>query len=138
VSVFCARFWEFAAPDESLISKWNRILAVRAEVNKALEAVRGQGLIGASLQAELRLTAAGDDLAALQSLGDDLRFVLIVSKVSLTAADAMGIEVLASSAAKCERCWHYRADVGRNAAHPGICGRCDDNLHGAGESRQFA
>jgi isoleucyl-tRNA synthetase len=137
-SVFCARFWDFAAPDATLIAKWDRLLAVRAEVNKALETVRGQGLIGASLQAELRLTAAGDDLAALQSLGDDLRFVLIVSKVSLTAADAMGIEVLASSAAKCERCWHYRADVGRNPAHPAICGRCDDNLNGAGEAREFA
>ncbi len=137
-SVFCTTFWGFPAADEALIAKWKRILAVRAEVNKALEAVRGQGLIGASLQAELRLQAAGDELAALQSLGDDLRFVLIVSKISLVAADALGIEVLASPAPKCERCWHYRSDVGRNPAHPAICGRCDDNLHGGGEARAFA
>ncbi|MFN4115513.1 MAG: isoleucine--tRNA ligase [Inhella sp.] len=138
LSVFCARFWDFAAPDEALIGKWNRILAVRAEVNKALETVRGQGLIGASLQAELRLTAAGDDFAALQSLGDDLRFVLIVSQLSLVEGKQLGIEVLASRAAKCERCWHYRTDVGRNPEHPVLCGRCDDNLHGAGEQRHHA
>ncbi len=137
-SVFCARFWTFGAPDEALIGKWNRILAVRAEVNKALEAVRGQGLIGASLQAELRLTAAGEDFAALQSLGEDLRFVLIVSQLSLVEGAQLGIEVLASTAAKCERCWHYRTDVGCNPEHPGLCGRCDDNLHGAGEQRHHA
>lgn len=138
VSVFCARFWNFAAPDETLIAKWSRVLAVRAEVNKALEAVRAQGQIGASLQAEVTLTAAGDDLAALQSLGDDLRFVLIVSKLRLQAGDGLAIDVRSSAAPKCERCWHYRDDVGRNPDHPAICGRCDDNLHGAGEARQFA
>jgi isoleucyl-tRNA synthetase len=84
------------------------------------------------------LTAGAEDHAALASLGDDLKFILIVSDVSLLAGDALAIEVLPSTAAKCERCWHYRDDVGRNPAHPRICGRCDDNLHGAGETRSFA
>jgi isoleucyl-tRNA synthetase len=39
---------------------------------------------------------------------------------------------------KCERCWHYRDDVGANPAHPTICGRCDSNLHGDGEHRTVA
>jgi isoleucyl-tRNA synthetase len=137
-SVFAQTFWNLPAPDEALITKWSRILAVRAEVNRSLETVRGQGAIGASLQATVRLTAGAEDHAALASLGDDLKFILIVSDVSLLAGDALAIEVLPSTAAKCERCWHYRNDVGRNPAHPRICGRCDDNLHGAGETRSFA
>jgi isoleucyl-tRNA synthetase len=48
------------------------------------------------------------------------------------------VEVSPSTHAKCERCWHYRADVGAAAAHPHICGRCVSNLHGAGEARSHA
>jgi len=48
------------------------------------------------------------------------------------------VNVAASTAQKCERCWHYRADVGSHADHPGLCGRCHSNLFGAGESRKFA
>jgi isoleucyl-tRNA synthetase len=43
-----------------------------------------------------------------------------------------------STAAKCDRCWHYRDDVGHDPAHPTICGRCTDNLFGAGEVRTVA
>ncbi|RVT88237.1 isoleucine--tRNA ligase [Inhella crocodyli] len=137
-SVFEEAFWTFVGADAALTPKWERLLALRAEVNKALEALRGQGGIGASLQAELTLTLPADDLALARSLGEDLKFVFIVSKVTLIAGEAVGIAVAASQAPKCERCWHYRDDVGRNPAHPGLCGRCDDNLHGAGETRAFA
>jgi len=37
-----------------------------------------------------------------------------------------------------ERCWHYRADVGHDAAHAALCGRCTRNLFGAGETRLVA
>ena len=50
----------------------------------------------------------------------------------------MNISVTASSDQKCERCWHYRADVGQDAAHPTLCGRCTSNLYGAGEHRTCA
>jgi isoleucyl-tRNA synthetase len=43
-----------------------------------------------------------------------------------------------TSFAKCERCWHYREDVGIDAAHPTLCGRCTSNLYGAGEERKVA
>jgi isoleucyl-tRNA synthetase len=46
--------------------------------------------------------------------------------------------VHASTDAKCERCWHYRADTGSHADHPGLCARCYSNLFGAGERRRFA
>jgi isoleucyl-tRNA synthetase len=48
------------------------------------------------------------------------------------------IAVTASSAPKCERCWHYRADVGAHAEHATLCGRCVSNLYGNGAARAFA
>ena len=48
------------------------------------------------------------------------------------------LEVAPSSLVKCDRCWHYRADVGVDTAHPTICGRCVSNLFGRGEAREFA
>ncbi len=61
--------------------------------------------------------------------------MLITSQARVLAADSDRIEVTPSSAQKCERCWHYRADVDAHADHPGLCGRCVSNLHGDGEVR---
>jgi isoleucyl-tRNA synthetase len=100
--------------------------------------VRAAGGIGSSLQAELTLIAPAADHALLASLGEDLKFVFITSKVTLVAGEALAITVKPSGARKCERCWHWRDDVGADAAHPLLCGRCTSNLHGAGEARVFA
>ena len=64
--------------------------------------------------------------------------MFIVSEAVITAAEQLQVTVLPSEAAKCERCWHYRADVGQDAAHPTLCGRCTSNLYGAGETRVVA
>jgi len=56
----------------------------------------------------------------------------------LIAGDVFSARVSASNAVKCERCWHYRDDVGHDAAHPTLCGRCTSNLYGVGETRAFA
>ncbi len=122
----------------ALVAKWERILAVRAAVQKELEDVRQSGAIGSSLQAEVAVTAPPDDHAALAALGDDLRFVFITSAARVEPGDALSIRVTPSAHAKCERCWHWRADVGRDPAHPSLCGRCIANLFGAGEPRHFA
>jgi isoleucyl-tRNA synthetase len=111
---------------------------VRDLANRQIEALRVEGKVGSSLQATLRITASADDHALLASLGEDLRFVTITSQASLALGDALGIEVAPSSAAKCARCWHYRDDVGHDAAHPALCGRCTSNLYGAGEVRTVA
>jgi isoleucyl-tRNA synthetase len=78
----------------------------------------------------------------LQSLGDDLKFVFIVSAARMRLRGLpegdVELEVKPSSARKCERCWHWRDDVGHDAAHPTICGRCTSNLVGAGETRKVA
>jgi isoleucyl-tRNA synthetase len=128
-----------AAPDaEALIAKWHRILAVRAAVQKELEAVRQSGAIGSSLQAEVAITVPAADYEALAALGNDLRFVTITSAATASLGDALAVRVTASAHPKCERCWHWRADVGVEPEHPTLCGRCVANLFGAGEPRQFA
>jgi isoleucyl-tRNA synthetase len=123
---------------DALCAKWQRILAVRAAVLRELETLREQGKIGSSLQAEVTVAAPDDDYAALASLGDDLRFVLITSAARIERADAFAVAVNPSAAPKCERCWHWREDVGDDARHPQLCGRCVANLFGAGEPRRFA
>ena len=100
--------------------------------------LRASGQLGSALQANLKVQAPADDLALLHSLGDDLKFVFITSAVELAAGDALQVDVRVSQAQKCERCWHYRDDVGHDAAHPTLCGRCTSNLYGEGEARHFA
>ncbi|MFO1398959.1 MAG: isoleucine--tRNA ligase [Burkholderiales bacterium] len=127
------------APDEpALLAKWERILAVRMRVQKELEAVRQGGTIGSSLQAEVAIVAPDADYDALATLGDDLRFVLITSAATVERGPELAVRVTPSAHAKCDRCWHWRADVGKDAAHPKLCGRCVANLFGAGEARAFA
>jgi isoleucyl-tRNA synthetase len=137
-SVFTQTFWKFDAPDAALLAKWTRIRELRDGVNKDIEALRAAGGLGSSLQANVALTVAAEDQALLATLGDDLKFVLITSAVELQAGEAFAASVRASTATKCDRCWHYRDDVGSDAAHPTICGRCSSNLYGAGEVRTVA
>ena len=145
-SIFFETFSDLGAPDAAqnvgLLAKWSRIREIRDAVNKDIEAVRAAGQLGSSLQAHVILSAPAHDHALLASLGDDLKFVFITSRVTLQASatptDSIQVEVQVSPAAKCERCWHYRDDVGHDAQHPGICGRCTSNLYGAGEVRTVA
>ena len=144
-SIFKQTYWDFAdvgaVPDAALLAKWAAIREVRDAVNKAIEAVRTEGGVGSSLQANVIVAAPPETLLLLQSLGDDLKFVFITSQATLVAAapDApLSVQVTPSTAPKCERCWHWRDDVGVDAAHPTICGRCVSNLHGEGEAAQGA
>jgi len=137
-SIFMETYANLAAPDVALLAKWTRIRELRDAVNKDIEALRADGKVGSSLQAKVTLEVTADDHALLTSLGDDLKFVFITSAIDLIAGGEQIIRTEASSAVKCERCWHYRDDVGHDAAHPTICGRCTSNLYGAGEDRKFA
>ena len=121
-----------------LLAKWSQIRSVRAEVTKALEELREAGKIGSSLQAEVELHCSGEKFDLLTSLGDDLKFVLIASKVDVIKAAEEKLVAQASTHGKCERCWHVREDVGANLDHPALCGRCVSNLHGEGEVRNCA
>ncbi|MFV0680930.1 isoleucine--tRNA ligase [Ottowia sp.] len=137
-SIFLEEFCKFDAPATALLSKWARIRTLREAANKDIEALREKGAVGSSLQANVQLTVPKDDHALLASLGDDLRFVFITSAIDLIAGDALQISVNASEDTKCERCWHYCADVGADTTHPTLCGRCVSNLYGAGEQRTTA
>jgi isoleucyl-tRNA synthetase len=117
------------------LAKWARIRDIRDAVNKEIEVLRADGKLGSSLQATVALTLGGEDHALLASLGEDLKFVFITSAIELVAGDTMTISVNPSTGVKCERCWHYRDDVGVDADHPTLCGRCTSNLFGAGETR---
>ncbi len=121
-SIFFETFSPLPSPNEALLAKWSRIRAIRDLANKEIEAVRTTGGVGASLQATLTITAGADDAALLRSLGDDLRFVTITSAASVVDGAELAVGVLPSSATKCERCWHYRDDVGADPAHPTSAG----------------
>jgi isoleucyl-tRNA synthetase len=127
-----------ADAEAALAAKWAAIRALRAEVNKEIEVLRADERLGSSLQAEVDIEADLTLFPLLASLGEDLKYVLIVSRVGVTQSDATRIRVTPSTHEKCDRCWHYRADVGRHHAHPTLCGRCIDNLEGHGEGRQHA
>ena len=137
-TIFLETYADLGTPDAALLAKWSRIRDLRDAVNKDIEVLRADGKVGASLQANVDLAVPTDDFALLSSLGADLKFVFITSAINLIAGDAHQISARASSDVKCERCWHYTPDVGMDAAHPTICGRCASNLYGAGETRAFA
>jgi isoleucyl-tRNA synthetase len=142
-TIFTQTFWTFPkmADAEALLAKYAALREVRAVVTKELEELRGSGAIGSSLQAELVVKAAGEKYKLLESLDDDLKFVFITSQAKALPVASEGEEavaVTASEAPKCERCWHYRADVGSHQEHAGLCGRCVSNLFGSGEDRRYA
>ncbi|MFN3789793.1 isoleucine--tRNA ligase [Massilia sp.] len=142
-TIFTQTLWAFpeVADGDALLAKYAALREVRADVTKQLEEVRASGAIGSSLQAELAIKAAGEKFQLLASLEDDLKFVFITSQANVEqVADAAGeaVSVTPSEAEKCERCWHYRRDVGHDPAHAGLCGRCTSNLFGSGEARRYA
>ena len=117
----------------ALIARWTRLRELRNPVRKEIEALRAAGKVGSSLQAEVEFHAEGDDYQLLRSLGEDLKFVMLTSAAHVHRGPAE-VEVKASAHRKCERCWHYRADVNDEA----LCGRCQLNLNGPGERRTHA
>lgn len=140
LTIFTEEFHELPLANEnaSLMAQWERIREIRAEVMREIENLRSEGKVGSSLAAEVDIYAGGEDYALLSQLGDDLRFVFLVSRATLHNGEALRIEVVPSQADKCDRCWHHCPDVGQNEAHPALCGRCVTNLDGTGELRAHA
>ncbi len=128
---------------------WQTVMAVKTAVNKQLELKRKEGAIGGTLAAEVTLYCRSELGELLGHLENELRFALITSTAEVkplaesqgaatTEVDGLEVAIKQSSHAKCSRCWHHREDVGQNAAHEELCGRCIDNVEGAGEQRHFA
>jgi isoleucyl-tRNA synthetase len=142
-SIFIEEYWRFPAVESapSLLEKWALLRHVRDAVNKEIEALRAEGKVGSSLQANIQLTLNAKRYESLQGLEQDLKFVLITSQANATFShevEDLSISVTPSLETKCERCWHYRSDVGENPQYRSICGRCVSNLFGSGEVRHWA
>ena len=153
-SVFLAQWYEGLGGHEKLeldTDYWKQVIAIRNAVSRELENARNQKIIGSALAAEVDLYCDADTENLLGRLGDELRFVMITSYVRIhpleekpdNALAAEGLNdlymlVSASEHEKCERCWHYREDVGSVSGHETICGRCVENIEGSGETRLHA
>ena len=152
-SVFVSSWYEGlpaqAADDAMNDAYWQQVLKVKTAVNKALEVARKESGMKSSLAADIVLYCDDATTELLEPLGDELRFVMITSSATLlplseagnaeeTEVKGLKVVVSASKEEKCERCWHYREDVGAHEKHPTICGRCVENIEGEGETRCFA
>ncbi|CFQ49076.1 isoleucyl-tRNA synthetase [Yersinia frederiksenii] len=140
------------AGDESMNDTfWAELLKVRGEVNKVLEQARSDKRIGGSLEAAVTLYATPELAERLNSLQDELRFVLLTSGAKVAdyadaGDDAQQSELIAglkitfnkADGEKCPRCWHYTQDIGLVAEHAELCGRCVTNVAGDGEERKYA
>jgi isoleucyl-tRNA synthetase len=133
---------------------WADLLAIREVAAKQMEVMRANREIGASLEAETTLYLDAKLKGEFEPYADELRFFFIVSELTLdddghappeaALVDPLKengriawVSVRKTDHKKCIRCWHYRADVGVNPAHPEICGRCVSNIEGPGENRRW-
>jgi len=152
-TIFTETWYEglFALDEDDSFGRdfWAGVIGARVAVAKQLEQLRKAGAIGSSLDAEIDLYCDGPLNESLGRLGDELRFSFITSYARVhplaekpeaaVETDVAGLFVVAraSAHAKCTRCWHHREDVGANADHPELCGRCVENVVGDGELRRF-
>jgi isoleucyl-tRNA synthetase len=148
-SVFMATWYEGLTPLETNAIDWKKISVVREAVNKEIERLRADKVLGSALEADVTLYCDDGLKEILQQFQEELRFVLITSQARLfSLADAGGqavacdveglkLSITATIANKCERCWHRRDDVGSDVVHPLLCSRCISNVDGQGEARRY-
>jgi isoleucyl-tRNA synthetase len=115
--------------DEKTSNDWATLRSVRDEVLKALEEARNSKLIGTGLEAQVHLTAPDPIYSVLSRHADQLRYLFIVSAVTLAQGSGNGtgsvhVEVKKADGSKCERCWNYSIHVGEDKTYPTVCERC--------------
>jgi isoleucyl-tRNA synthetase len=115
-----------ALRDPGLLAEWDRLLAIRDEVNRALETARQSKVIGTSLGAAVTLGAAGETAALLRQHEADLPMLFIVSQVKLEerAGEIVDVMVARADGQKCDRCWRIVPDVSTEPGTEGLCSRC--------------
>jgi isoleucyl-tRNA synthetase len=152
-SVFLTTWYPLPAPSGAAEPiDWAALIALRTDVARELERLRIGGEIGAPLQAELDVYCTPAQYPRLSALGDELRFLMITSQArvhrveqppdqAVASASVPGggvwLQVRRTTAPKCVRCWHHRADVGSTPEHPELCSRCVANITGPGEARRY-
>ena len=144
---------ELDADEKMNMAFWQSILEIRSAVSKELETLRADKTIGSSLDADVTLYVDSELQNTLETLQDELRFVLITSKAvvkniedadddcieaTIDSGKTIKIHATASTKTKCVRCWHHQENVGSNKQHPELCERCVSNVSGDGEPRFFA
>jgi isoleucyl-tRNA synthetase len=107
-------------------ANWDRLIEVRDGVLKSLETARNEKIIGAPLEARVKISANGDLYPLLEGYAADLPSLFIVSQVDVNRADSTDVAVAVerASGVKCERCWKYKHDVGSDPRLPTICAAC--------------
>ena len=125
---------DVAKEDSQQKADWTALLSIRDQVLKPLEEARAKGEIGKSLEAQTKLTASDPLYGVLERHKDDLRYLFIVSQVSLERGSGNGsgslqVEVSRAAGQKCERCWNYSIRVGEDPKYPTVCERCAPVLH---------
>jgi isoleucyl-tRNA synthetase len=138
-SVFFASFPEVDERfiDAELDERWKRLLALRDDVNKALEIKRAEKFIGNPLEAKVRLYLPEEFRSLAESYASFLPMFFLVSEVSISdtalseaheGAQIKGLRVLVERAtgSKCQRCWNWRESVGTFGDMPEVCDRCHD------------
>jgi isoleucyl-tRNA synthetase len=120
--------------DPELGRRWEEILRVREQVNRALERARTTGVVDQPLHAAVTVHAPQPQARLLRELGDELARVLIVSQAEVRPAAEAAVEVAAAPGSKCARCWLVQTTVGEQAGHPSLCARCAGVITGKGEA----
>jgi isoleucyl-tRNA synthetase len=131
-SVHLALFPESGSYNQALIPTWNWLFGVRDKVLSELEKARTNKSIGSSLEAHVVIRASGASLARLKTYESQLRYVFIVSKVTLKELSgevgfetgSVQVQVERADGSKCERCWNYSTRVGEFERYPTVCERC--------------
>jgi isoleucyl-tRNA synthetase len=139
-SVHMALFPRPEPADEAILARWQGLLEARTVVTKALEEARAAKSIASSLEAQVVVRAPQAVLEALrlheeasQVFPGNVANLFIVSKATLTEAEgSLSAQVSRATGGKCERCWTYSENVGRQSVHGGVCERCAGVLEARG------
>jgi len=114
-----------ALRDPALEAQIEQLLKLRGTIAQAVEAARGEKLIGNALEGAVTLQVADETLfKQLQSREAELEELFILSDLTLIASDETSARVVRTARTKCARCWRHRQSVGEDAAHPELCDRC--------------
>ena len=128
----------FSGDATALIEEWKQIFQVREEALKVLEEERQARRIGKALEADVEITAAGEQLTLLQRYASSLKEIVNVSAVRVVAGGALKVTALPASGTKCARCWNYMPEVSNYGVWENVCTRCQSALEEMGIARPEA
>jgi isoleucyl-tRNA synthetase len=121
----------FPVPDPAwtnpdAIHDMDRLIGIRARISQTVEKIQKAGEIGSALEARVVLAAPPSEMSLLESLGSELEELFILSNLTVVSGDEASVTAEKTSAARCERCWRHRDEVGSHVAHPTLCSRCEE------------